>query len=156
MKESPIVDSYPLALPDGECDGAVVHCSDPDYQDGFGQFVRDHLDMKKPAVIAVPGGIHDCITPTQTGGSRTLLSMIRFLVQKRGLKRLVLIGHESCHWYCQHGSGDFSQDDRMKMHLLTMLSQAAQLFPGVTVELYVAKIEVLEDQRQVTFRAISE
>lgn len=122
----------------------VLHCSDPRYQPHFHEFLTQHLGIRSYGLMATPGGaqllrIVDLLPKFSWAGWR----WAKFMVDITGPTRVILIGHQDCRWYSEGPVWRRGGDVR-ELVLSDMRGVAKDLserFPGVTVELYFARLE---------------
>lgn len=88
---------YPL-INAANADTLVIHCSDPRFRVAFREFVHQQLEIVKPILIVVPGGVHDLVTPDREDAARNLSDQIGFMLQLTKARRLILFDHDDCLW----------------------------------------------------------
>jgi hypothetical protein len=142
--------SYPLVTA-GSADALVIHCSDPRFQRAFREFIEHELDIHNPIPIIVPGGIHDLVSPARIKAARQLWQQLEFMVQKGGVKRIVMISHEGCQWYAKWNSLVRTRvDEDVVNHLFSAAERLAEKRFNISIETYFARIE----DENVVFRRI--
>jgi hypothetical protein len=130
--------------PSPESDVIVVHCSDPDFQPHFQDFLKRGLGLTSYALVAVPGGpqfltLAEYLPKFSWVGWRWM----KFLVDLSKPRRVILIGHGDCRWYLDgrflHRPG--GSGERQMADLRGLRAQFAERFPAVTVETYFARLD---------------
>lgn len=132
---------YPLSkLEDAEA--IVIHCSDPRFQEGFHQFLRNELGIANSIPIIVPGGVHDLVNPARIKAARQLWQQLEFAMQIGHIKRIVMFTHEDCRWHQRWStlvSAKLGKD--ITSHLLSAAEMLAEKRFKVDIECYHAGIE---------------
>ncbi len=80
----------------------VIHCVDPRFQEAFGRFVREELELPDSKVIrvAIAGGPAPLAHPDDMRSRcRYIIRQTMFSCTNFPVKRVVLIGHECCGYY---------------------------------------------------------
>ena len=121
----------------------AVHCSDYRFQAGFHEFLNVKLNLTENYdLLVVPGG-PQCLTLVEylPKFSWAGWKWFRFLVEAHDLKRLILIQHQDCRWYCQlplhlHSSPEPRQ--RQEEDLRHVRSALLKERSDLRVELYYA------------------
>jgi hypothetical protein len=122
----------------------VFHCSDPRYQAGFHDFLRNELGLERYALVAVPGGpqfltLSEFLPKFAWTGWR----WVKFLGNLGNARRVVLIAHEDCRWYME-GLFGASPGNLREKQLKDLQHAAAGLrerFPNIAPELYYARMD---------------
>jgi len=136
-----------------QVDTLAVFCSDGRFKQMTDHFLKDGVKAPNCDLFAVPGGpgwltvdmfnYNECDVATR---------WIRELIEKHGLKRVLLIAHEDCAFY-KDKYKDLSPADIQKRQLAELhLAQerVEQLGHKVQVELYYA--DIVDDH--VTFKRV--
>jgi hypothetical protein len=121
---------------------AAIYCSDGRMGAHFDDFLQKGLRLPRYDRIALPGG------PACLAGHAEcalqwpgVCEQIRFLAEAHGLKRIVLIAHQSCAFYAQCLN---LPEDTMEPHQRRDLAQAAERIlsaaPGLVIEPWFARI----------------
>jgi hypothetical protein len=110
----------------------------------FQELAREHLKAgHRTDFIAVPGGIEPMtlfdLVPKDFNFFRR---RIEALVASHGTSRIVAIAHQDCAWYTARKIGPFRIDlrDRQIADLRTSAARLREMFDGVTVETYFARL----------------
>lgn len=97
--ESPVMKG---ALPFHDLHSSVlaIHCSDSRYQDTSDELIKTHLHHGSFYRIAVPGGaqflsVYGFYPKLEWSGKH----MTKFLIDRAGVKEIILISHADCAWY---------------------------------------------------------
>ena len=147
----------PLGWNEERPDTLVICCSDGRWRRHIERFVSDFLGGEQHAdILAVPGGVEPLtlfdILPKDFSFLRR---RIEGLVGAHGTTRIVTIAHQDCVWYRLHAIGPLRVDLRRRQ--LSDLSRAAtrlrQMFPGIPVETWFARLEGAP-QARVVFEAV--
>jgi hypothetical protein len=79
---------------------AAVYCSDGRVGEHFDDFLQNGLNLPRYDRVALPGG-PACLAahPEALLEEQGVVDELKFLVEVHGLKRLVLISHQSCAFY---------------------------------------------------------
>ena len=124
---------YPLAQP-GEAEAIIIHCSEPQFQKAFRQFVSRELGIKNPIPVILPGGIHDFLSPTRVKAARLLIAHLEFMIKEGGVRRIVIINHEGCGWYAKWNAlVRASVGEEVTNHLLQAAAKLAERKWGITI-----------------------
>ena len=125
-------------------DTTIVTCVDGRWYRHFQEFAREHLKAgHRTDFIAVPGGIEPMtlfdLVPKDFNFFRR---RIEALVASHGTSRIVAIAHQDCAWYKARKIGPFRIDlrDRQIADLRTSAARLREMFDGVTVETYFARL----------------
>lgn len=122
----------------------IITCVDGRWFHHFEEFARAHLKAGlRTDFIAVPGGIEPMtlidLVPKDFNFFRR---RVEALVDAHGTKRIVAIAHQDCAWYRTGRIGPIKFD--LKKRQISDLRRAAgllrEMFPGVTVETYFARL----------------
>ena len=132
----------PIAAPRGE-GVVVIHCSDPRYQPHFNEFVRKGLDLDRYSLVAIPGGAQpltlvEYLPKFAWSGWRWM----KFLAKLAPLRRVILIAHDDCRWYFEHGfvkHGGGLRDQQVE-DMRRTAAEIRQRFGDVEVSLYRAAL----------------
>jgi hypothetical protein len=130
--------------PDEESGVVVVHCSDARFQPHFQEFLRQKLGLDHYALISVPGGpqfltLAEYLPKFSWVGWRWM----KFLMDRTRPRRVILIGHQDCHWYMD--GRFFHQHQRVGDQQLADLRHVRdgirERFGNLTVEAYFARLD---------------
>jgi hypothetical protein len=79
---------------------AAIYCSDGRIGEHFDDFLQSGLGLPRYDRVALPGG-PACLAghPQAHLEEQGVVDELKFLVEVHGLKRIVLIAHESCAFY---------------------------------------------------------
>lgn len=127
---------------DGKADTLVIHCSTHNFRIFFTEFLTQHLKLAAYDLLAVPGGIQVLtlihFMPKVASMAR---KWVEFLVEKHGIKRIVIIGHEDCAWYrdFRFGPIHINLKDRQLKDMLAVGADLRRL--GTAVDIYFARPE---------------
>lgn len=131
----------------------IVTCVDGRWYPHFQEFARTYLKAgPRTDFVAVPGGIEPLtlvdLIPKDFNFFRR---RIEALVESHGTRRIVAIAHQDCAWYKARKIGPITIDLREKQ--IRDLRRAAirlrEMFDGVTVETYFARLTGTEPQKVV-------
>ena len=135
----------------------IITCVDGRYYRHFQEFARDHLNTgPRTDFLAVPGGIEPLtlldLVPKDFNFFRRRLEA---LVEGHGTRRIVAIAHQDCGWYRARKIGPFRIDlrERQIADLRRAKARLRDLFPGVTVETYFARLSGTTPER-VLFESV--
>jgi hypothetical protein len=127
----------------GETDTMVVHCSDYRFQASFYEFLNNALNLDENYdLMVIPGGpLSLALFEYLPKFSWASWKWFRFLVERHGIRRLILIQHQDCAWYQTmpvhlHASPELRQ--RQEQDLGRVKTTLKKDFPNLTVELYYA------------------
>jgi hypothetical protein len=127
----------------GDTEVLVVHCGDYRFQGAFYEFLNHALNLnEKYDLMVIPGGPQSlALLEYLPKFSWASWRWFRFLVEKHGIRRLILIQHQDCAWYKTmplhlHTSPELRE--RQEQDLTRVTATLKKDFPGVTVELYYA------------------
>ena len=138
-------------------DTTIITCVDGRWYHHFQEFARVHLEAgTRTDFLAVPGGIEPlCLFDFVPKDFNFFRRRLEGLVEAHGTSRIVAIAHQDCAWYKSLKIGRFTLDLREKQIL--DLRRAAkilrEMFPGVIVEIYFARLSGTTPQR-VLFEAV--
>jgi hypothetical protein len=130
----------------------VVSCS----SNSFFPYLREFIERD----LALPEGTYDLLLVP--GGPQFLLltdylpkfawvgrKWITFLVERHGLKRVVVVSHDDCAWYREErlipafvlkfGHDVMSHEERQKRDLVEVVSSLRELLPVTSVEAWYAE-----------------
>jgi len=156
MKEGPAYASG-LAWDPERPDTVIISCVDGRWFRHFEEFARVKLKAgSRTDYVAVPGGIEPLtLFDLVPKDFNFLRRRIEALVSDHGTRRIVAIAHQDCAWYKSRKIGPKSVD--MKPRQLADLRRAAarlrEMFPGVAVETYFARLDGTTPER-VVFDAV--
>jgi hypothetical protein len=131
----------------------IITCVDGRWYPHFQEFARVHLNAgPRTDFVAVPGGIEPLtlidLVPKDFNFLRRRLES---LVQAHGTQRIVAVAHQDCAWYRARKFGPITIDlrDRQIADLHRAAGKLRELFTGVKVETYFARLSGTEPQRVV-------
>jgi hypothetical protein len=131
----------------------IITCVDGRWYPHFQEFARVHLNAgPRTDFVAVPGGIEPLtlidLVPKDFNFLRRRLES---LVEAHGTRRIVAVAHQDCAWYRARKIGPITIDlrDRQIADLRRAASKLRELFSGVTVETYFARLSPTEPQKVV-------
>jgi len=80
---------------------AAIYCSDGRVGEHFDDFLQNGLGLPRYDRVALPGGAA-CLAghPQAHLEEQGVVDELKFLVEVHGLKRVVLVAHEGCAFYC--------------------------------------------------------
>jgi len=148
---------YPLQ--EGTPDALVLHCSDHRFQEAFHDFIREELNIKMPAVIAIPGSVSSFGVQTfLPKGWHALRNQIELMTSHNKFSRVILINHEDCKGYAKivqflGGLSRIIGEQRRHLQLIGKFIKKEYL-PNSQVELYQAKIVREDNSAHVQFEKI--
>ena len=141
-----------------ETDTLVIHCSDHRFRKAFEIFLKEELGVENYDSLVIPGasqllsfmnflpkfsGIFDRLT--------------KFLVEKHGIKKIIVIMHENCGWDRHFVPKYFlnkgTEKEQQIRDMLLMKKWVRENFPGLTVEMFYAS---LVQNKGVQFSRIEE
>jgi len=135
----------------------IISCVDGRWYQHVQEFARTFLKAgPKTDFVAVPGGIEPLtlfdLVPKDFNFLRRRLEA---LVESHGTHRIVAIAHQDCAWYRARKLGPVSLDlkSRQIADLRSAASRMREMFPGVVVETYFARLEGTQPET-VVFDAI--
>ena len=122
---------------------AAIYCSDGRIGEHFDDFLQNGLGLPRYDRVALPGG-PACLAghPQAHLEEEGVVDELKFLVEVHGLKKVVLIAHDSCAFYSSRLE---LKDRRLELVQRADLVRAAAFVHRVTsiesVEAYFARIE---------------
>ncbi|MDO8559167.1 MAG: hypothetical protein Q7R84_02440 [bacterium] len=137
-------------------DTLVIHCSDYRFRKAFGAFIKENFGTENYDSLVIPGA-------SQILSFMNFLPIfsvifekfIKFLVEKHGIKRMIIVMHEDCAWYHCFVPKYFSIKVTEKEHQISdMLSTkrwAIKNFPDIAIEMFYASIV---ENEAVTFSKV--
>jgi hypothetical protein len=121
-------------------EAVVVHCSDHRFQDGFREFISEGLGLSAYAPLTIPGGGHfSSIEHLQPKLAKVGMQSLKFLIEKTGARRVILIGHEDCLFFKSHVQFEFTETNLTDKQIASLRRGAhliAERFPRNPVESY--------------------
>ncbi|HLG16469.1 MAG TPA: hypothetical protein VJH03_18480 [Blastocatellia bacterium] len=125
---------------DSGAEAVVVHCSDHRFQQAFREFLSEALGLASYALLAIPGGAHfNSMEELQPKFAKAGLQSLKFLVNRTGAQRIILIGHDDCLFFKEQLQFFFTEAD-LNQKQITSLIRARQSLQGwftrARVELY--------------------
>jgi hypothetical protein len=120
---------------------AAVFCSDERFIDASLSFLKNSLNLKKFDLIVTAGG-----PAFINAGVPALMSNLNLLKEEHNISTLILISHEDCKYYVKkYGNIDKGEIIRYQQKDLQAAKQKAlELYPGLKVEIYFARIAGLK------------
>ncbi len=131
-----------LAYEHARIGAAAIYCSDGRVGEHFDDFLQNGLALPRHDRVALPGG-PACLAghPQAHLEEQGVVDELKFLVEVHGLKRVVLIAHESCAFYAERLG---LRDRRLELVQRADLVRAAAVVRRVTeidaVEGYFARL----------------
>ena len=130
----------------------VVSCSSNSFFPYLREFVERDLALVEGTydLLLVPGGpqfllLTDYLPKFAWVGRK----WITFLVERHGLKRVVVVSHDGCAWYqeerlipafvLKYGHDSMSHAERQKRDLVEVVSSLRELLPSTQVEAWFAQ-----------------
>ena len=139
-------------------DAVIITCVDGRWYRHFQEFAREQLKAGVHTdFLAVPGGIEPMtlfdLLPKDFNFFRR---RIEALVEAHGTRRIVAIAHQDCAWYKSRKLGPITIDLRARQisDLRRSAVRLREMFPGVTVETYFARLGGTNPE-SVLFEAVS-
>ena len=163
--EAPTADfksSVPYATERG--DTFVIACVDPRFSRQIEEFLAEHLKLEHPTVMAIPGSAAPLL-PLVGFAHKLVKGWLEMLLGKIRPKRIICIAHEDCAAYQTTGNtilnfvfqtttGGTVQDLQRK-HLRDARVTFQTWFPGVSVDIYYAKVTAEPDgSKRVIFNKV--
>ena len=125
-------------------DTVLITCVDGRWYHHFQEFARQQLKAgSRTDFLAVPGGIEPLtladLVPKDFNFFRHRLES---LIAAHGTRRIVAIAHQDCAWYRTRKIGPSNGDikDRQIADLRSSASRLREMFEGVVVETYFARL----------------
>ena len=122
----------------------VISCVDGRWYPHIHEFVSAGLKTgAATAFISVAGGIEPLtlmdVVPKDFNFFRRRLEPV---VESHGTRRIIAIAHQDCAWYRARKLGPFTLDlrERQVHDLKRAAAHLREMFPGVTVETYYARL----------------
>jgi len=122
----------------------IITCVDGRWYNHFQEFARQYLKAgTRTDFIAVPGGIEPLtlmdLVPKDFNFFKRRLEA---LIESHGTSRIVAIAHQDCAWYKARKLGPIALDfkDQQIKDLRRASARLREMFPGVTVETYFARL----------------
>ncbi len=126
-------------------DTLVIHCSDYRFRKAFEVFLKEDFGIEYYDSLIVPGASQILsFMNFLPKFSAIFEKFANFLVEKHGIKRVILIMHEDCAWYHCFVPKYFSTKVAEKEHqindMLLTKRWAIKNFPDIAVEMFYASI----------------
>jgi hypothetical protein len=122
----------------------IITCVDGRWYPHFQEFARVHLNAgPRTDFVAVPGGIEPLtLVDLVPKDFNFLRRRLESLVEAHGTRRIVAVAHQDCAWYRVRKIGPITIDLRARQiaDLRRAASKLRELFTGVTVETYFARL----------------
>ena len=116
---------------------AAIFCSDERFIGASFSFLKDVLGLDSFDLIVTAGGPAFINT-----GAASLMDNLRLLCEEHKLKKLILISHEDCKYYCRKFKGEDKSKitDCQLKDLYDAREKLSVIFPDMRVESYFARI----------------
>ena len=141
----------PLAWDPQRPQTTIITCVDGRWYPHFQEFARVHLNAgPRTDFVAVPGGIEPLtLVDLVPKDFNFLRRRLESLVEAHGTRRIVAVAHQDCAWYRSRKIGPVTIDfkERQISDLKRASARLHELFPGVTVETYFARLSGTDPQR---------
>jgi hypothetical protein len=122
----------------------IITCVDGRWYPHFQEFARVHLNAgPRTDFVAVPGGIEPLtLVDLVPKDFNFLRRRLESLVEAHGTRRIVAVAHQDCAWYKARKIGPVTIDfkERQIADLRRAATRLREMFPGVTVETYYARL----------------
>jgi hypothetical protein len=148
-----VIHESPLPWDPARPDTVIITCVDGRWYHHFQEFARLHLNAgPRTDFLAVPGGIEPLtlvdLVPKDFNFFRRRLES---LIDAHGTRRIVAIAHQDCAWYRARKIGPVTLDlkDRQVADLRRSASLLREMFEGVAVETYFARLSGTSPERVV-------
>lgn len=160
-------DEFTSALPfaDARCDALVIACLDRRFRAQTEEFLKDHLKLENPTIMALPGGSAPLV-PLVGLTQKFLKGWLDFVVEAINVQRVICVAHNDCVTYqdlsdnrilnafFQSAMGKSVKElqlDHLRRAKITFMTW----FPGASVELYYADARPHEDgSKRVVFAKV--
>jgi Putative carbonic anhydrase len=133
-----------LAWDPSRPDTTIITCVDGRWYSHFQEFAHKHLNAgPRTDFLAVPGGIEPLtLVDLMPKDFNFLRRRLEALVESHGTRRIVAIAHQDCAWYKARKLGPITLDLRelQVRDLRRASARLREMFPGVTVETYFARL----------------
>ena len=131
----------------------IITCVDGRWYPHFQEFARVHLNAgPRTDFVAVPGGIEPLtLVDLVPKDFNVLRRRIESLVEAHGTRRIVAVAHQDCAWYRARKIGPLTLDfrERQIADLRRAASKLREMFAGITVETYFARLSGTSPERVV-------
>jgi carbonic anhydrase len=131
----------------------IITCVDGRWYPHFQEFARVHLNAgPRTDFVAVPGGIEPLtLVDLVPKDFNFLRRRLESLVEAHGTRRIVAVAHQDCAWYRARKIGPITIDlrERQISDLRHAASKLREMFTGVTVETYFARLSGTAPERVV-------
>ena len=131
----------------------IITCVDGRWYPHFQEFARVHLNAGlRTDFVAVPGGIEPLtLVDLVPKDFNFLRRRIESLVEAHGTRRIVAVAHQDCAWYRARKIGPITIDfrERQIADLRRAASKLREMFAGITVETYFARLSGTSPERVV-------
>jgi hypothetical protein len=131
----------------------IITCVDGRWYPHFQEFARVHLNAgPRTDFVAVPGGIEPLtLVDLVPKDFNFLRRRLESLVEAHGTRRIVAVAHQDCAWYRARKIGPLTFDfrERQIADLRRAASQLREMFAGITVETYFARLSGSPPERVV-------
>jgi carbonic anhydrase-like protein len=131
----------------------IITCVDGRWYPHFQEFARVHLNAgPRTDFVAVPGGIEPLtLVDLVPKDFNFLRRRLESLVEAHGTRRIVAVAHQDCAWYRARKFGPITIDfrERQIADLRRAASKLREMFAGITVETYFARLSGTSPERVV-------
>ena len=131
----------------------IITCVDGRWYPHFQEFARVHLNAgPRTDFVAVPGGIEPLtLVDLVPKDFNFLRRRLESLVEAHGTRRIVAVAHQDCAWYRARKIGPITIDfrERQIADLRRAASKLREMFAGITVETYFARLSGTSPERVV-------
>jgi carbonic anhydrase len=131
----------------------IITCVDGRWYPHFQEFARVHLNAgPRTDFVAVPGGIEPLtLVDLVPKDFNFLRRRLESLVEAHGTRRIVAVAHQDCAWYRARKIGPITLDfrERQIADLRRAASKLREMFAGITVETYFARLSGASPERVV-------
>jgi carbonic anhydrase len=125
-----------------DTEAVVVHCSDHRFQEGFREFLSEGLGLRSYALLAIPGGAHfGSMAELQPKFAKVGLQSAKFLINRSGARRIIVIGHDDCLFFKDQLQFFFTEEELNRKQISSLKKAGVVLrewLPRATTELYFA------------------
>jgi hypothetical protein len=131
----------------------IITCVDGRWYPHFQEFARVHLNAgPRTDFVAVPGGIEPLtLVDLVPKDFNFLRRRLESLVEAHGTRRIVAVAHQDCAWYRARKIGPVTINfrERQISDLRRAAAKLREMFTGVTVETYFARLSSTTPERVV-------
>ena len=123
-------------------EAVAIHCSDHRFQNAFREFLTEGLHLKSYALISIPGGGHfTSMTEIMPKFSKVGFQSLKFMIDRTGARRVILVGHEDCLFFKELLQFYFPEPHFHEKQFSSLRNAGRAMrerFEGQSVELYFA------------------